>query len=203
MIKVAITGGVASGKSEALNHLKKLGYKTMSSDEIVHHIMETNQDVIKKINALFYKTQEHTNEIHKIDRKAIGNIVFQNKEAMKKLEEICHPYVKEERKKLFSKWELEGEKIAFCETPLLFEKNLMTEFDKSILITCPLEERLERFINRTKSGTQKRFFEIAKYQMLDSQKTKLANYVINNSSKIENMLTEIEEIINGIIDNKQ
>jgi dephospho-CoA kinase len=202
MIKIAITGGVASGKSEAVNHLKKLGYKTMSSDEIVHHIMETNQDVIKKINALFYKTQEEK-DYHKINRKAIGNIVFQNKEAMKKLEEICHPYVKEERNKLFKQWEVEGEKIAFCETPLLFEKNLMPEFNKSILIICPLEERLERFINRTKSGSQKRFFEIAKYQMLDSQKTKLADYIINNSSKIENMLTEIEEITKSIITNAQ
>jgi dephospho-CoA kinase len=141
MIKIAITGGVASGKSEAIDFIKSLSYSAISSDSIVHELLTKDSKVIKQVESIFRGATK--NGI--IDRSALGRIVFTNPDAMSKLETILHPIVKLVREAFFQKVEQKGQKIAFCEIPLLFERNLQKEFDLSILIVSPLETRLQRY----------------------------------------------------------
>ena len=112
MLKIAITGNIASGKSAVENHLQKLGYKVFDTDKIAHQILETSPEVKKTFGTT--------------DRKEIAKIVFSNPEKLKVLETIIHPKVKEEILKIFKL----DEKIVFISVPQLFESGFNNLFDK-------------------------------------------------------------------------
>ena len=175
MIRIGLTGGLCSGKSTALKILQELGCHTISADDINHELMKTNKALIAKLKTEFNCVDDKGI----VNRKLLGKIVFNDKKAKEKLEMLTHPLVKLVRKDFFKNAEANGCEFAVCETPLLFEKDLMQEFDYSIVIVSSLENRIDRFI--AKGSTQERFFEITKNQLLDGKKTKMADFIIKNN----------------------
>ena len=114
MLKIAITGNIASGKSTVEKIIENNGYKVYDTDKIAHKILE-NSDEVKKA----FKT---------VDRKEIAKIVFSSPEKLKLLESIIHPKVKEEILKIFNR----EEKLVFISIPQLFESGFDTLFNKII-----------------------------------------------------------------------
>ena len=195
MIRLAITGGIATGKSTALQILKELGCSVISSDAIVQELMLKDNNLKSKLKTTFNCVDENG----VVDKKILGKIIFNDKIAKSKLEAMTHPLVHIVRKKFFQKCEAKGGQFAVCEIPLLFEKNLVAEFDYSILLIAGLDERIDRYILSGK-GDQKKFFEITKNQMLDSEKKSKADFVIkNNGTKLqlkEKLQSTLQEIKN-------
>ena len=198
MIRIGLTGGVACGKSTALKIFNELGCATISADDITHELMNTNKELIAKIQ----KTFNCVNEFGVVDRKKLGKLIFNEPMAKKKLEEMTHPLVKIVRKSFFQTAETKGNGIAVCETPLLFEKNLVAEFDYSVLIVAGLDVRIDRFIAKGK-GTQEDFFNITKNQLLNDKKIAEADFVIKNNRSREELKSEIEKVIEQIRSKQQ
>ena len=189
MLKVAITGNIASGKSLVEEFLEEKSYKVLDSDTVAHGLLN-NENVKKQIISVFMDYDIFEND--EISRFKLGQIVFAKDDLRKKLESILHPLVKEEIKRFFRS--CESEKIAFVSVPLLFEAKLEILFDKIILIYTDDKIRLERLIKRNNLSTQNAENRL-KSQLCQDDKVSLADYVIYNN-KTPNILYEnIEKIL--------
>lgn len=203
MIKVAITGNIAAGKSSVERALEEKSYKVLDADCVAHDLLN-----IKSVEDEIIKAFEgyDVSENGKISRQKLGLIVFGDKEETKKLrkmlEGILHPKIKDTIVKFFE--QNSDEKIVFVSVPLLFEAKFENLFDKVILVYSDDNIRIERLINRDNLPLGKDVIEYAKArlnsQMSQDKKISLADYVIYNNEDLPALnfaVNEIEEKILG------
>ena len=197
MIKLAITGNIASGKTLIESLLYEQGFITMDTDKIVHNLLSQDKDIIEKVNNLF-DTDVKDRE-GKIDRKKVGDIVFNDKNKLEKLEKIFHPTVKNVVDKFFQ--ENEKEKILAVSVPQLYETGWEVYFDYVLLIIADDKIRLKRLIKRnniTEDAAQKRLAA----QISQEEKIKKADFVIDNSGNIENTRLQLKQILEELLNKK-
>lgn len=143
-IAVAITGGIGAGKSAALDAFRAHGAATISSDEIVHHLLETNDDVRDAISTRLGK--DVLGDDGRPDRTRIARAVFGDPKQLAWLEGLLHPLVSRE----YLTWREqlatldEPPLVAVTEVPLLFEVDSQDRFDKVVVITAPRQLREQR-----------------------------------------------------------
>ena len=143
-LAVAITGGIGAGKSEALQAFRKAGAATVSSDEIVHHLLRSNEDVKEAIVGELGDGVLDENGM--IDRRRVGEIVFGDRAKLDFLERLLHPLVSAE----YLLWRDQlGElpnppQVCVTEVPLLYETGGDKRFDKVVVITAPAKLREQR-----------------------------------------------------------
>jgi dephospho-CoA kinase len=142
-VAVAITGGIGAGKSEALKAFARHGAATVSSDEIVHHLLlrpEVREAVVARMG------HGIVSPAGEIDRGALATVVFNDREALAWLEELLHPLVSAE----YLQWreqlaELpDAPSVSVTEVPLLYETGGDARFDKVVVITAPSKLRRAR-----------------------------------------------------------
>jgi len=143
-LAVAITGGIGAGKSTALESFRQHGAATVSSDEIVHHLLATDPEVKRTLVERF--GEEILGEDGSPDRERIAYKVFRDRPALDFLEKLLHPLVSRE----YMTWrEQLGElpdppRVCVTEVPLLYEVGAETRFDKVVVITAPSKLREAR-----------------------------------------------------------
>ena len=143
-IAVAITGGIGAGKSEALYAFQKAGAATVSSDEIVHHLLRADDDVKAAIVAEL--GEDVLDAEGAVDRKKVAAKVFADRAKLDFLEALLHPRVAAE----YLRWreqlaELPNPpEVCVTEVPLLFETGGEKRFDKVVVITAPAKLREQR-----------------------------------------------------------
>ena len=132
MIKVGLTGNIASGKSGVQNILLLSGYIVFDADESAHFHLVNSKVILDEFG---------TN-----DRNILAKTVFADKTKLKKLEEIIHPLVRQDIQDFFAV--NNSEKAVFASVPLLFEAGFEDLFDKIIFVSAPYNVRLERLIKK-------------------------------------------------------
>jgi dephospho-CoA kinase len=143
-VAVAITGGIGAGKTEALAAFARHGAATISSDDIVHRLLREDEDVRAALLERF--GDEIVDEAGNVDRRAIGELVFGDAEALAWLEALLHPRVAAEYLDWRERLAALPEPPAVCatEVPLLYEVGGEQRFDAVVVITAPVELRRER-----------------------------------------------------------
>lgn len=142
-VAVAITGGIGAGKSTALDAFRAHGAATVSSDEIVHHLLATDDDVR---DALVARLGDAVLTDGRPDRAKIAEVVFGDREKLAWLESLLHPLVSRE----YLTWREQLAKldkpprVCVTEVPLLFEVSAEDRFDKVVVITAPKQLREQR-----------------------------------------------------------
>jgi len=184
MLKYALTGNIAAGKSSVERLLIDKGYAVFDTDKIAHDILENSPE----INEVFKGYDVFTDG--KIDRIKLAKVVFSDSKELKKLENIIHPKVKEEILKIFE----QNYKEVFISVPQLFEAGLESLFDKIIFISAKENIRLERLMKRnnlTKEDAQKRL----NAQLPEAEKIKKSDIIIENNGTIEDLELSLKKII--------
>ncbi|OUT18141.1 dephospho-CoA kinase [Campylobacter concisus] len=187
-----ITGSIASGKSMVVNLLKERGFSVIDADVIAHEQLE-----ICKGEIVCEFGEQILGETGKIDRKKLGAIVFCEPKKLKNLELILHPKIKAEIFFKASQFERLGE-IYFVDIPLFFEKKeRYDEFKNVAVIYAPKELLLSRLMSRNGLNLEDAKARV-ELQMDIEKKRKMAKFVIDNSSDMENLKLELEKFLKQI-----
>jgi dephospho-CoA kinase len=184
MIKIGITGSLASGKTTASKILSNKRGPLFSADEVVRDLYK-NSDFKFKISKKF--KIKNNNQI----KNSLKKLIFKNIKNLKKLEKILHPIVRSKMKKFTSKYK--KRKILFYEIPLLIESKLMKFFNVLIFIKSKKELRLRRF--KIKSGDKKLFNLLNNKQMSDQKKIKFCDYVVVNEKNLKILKKNLSSIV--------
>ena len=178
-VAVAITGGIGAGKSEALQAFARHGAATVSSDEIVHHLLlrpDVRDAVIARMGNGIVNPDSG-----EIDRGALATVVFNDRDALGWLEELLHPLVSVE----YLQWrdqlaELENApQVCVTEVPLLYESGAETRFDKVVVVTAPRKLRQARSIVATEER-EARLID-------DREKVERADYAYTNTGSLDEL----------------
>ena len=188
MLKFAITGNIAAGKSEVEKILKNYGLYVVDTDEIAHEIL----DNCEEIKSAFDKFDIITNG--KVDRKKLADIVFSDSDLLKKLENIVHPLVREKLREIFNR----DSDLVFVSVPQLFEAGFETMFDKIVYIYAGKDVRLKRLMQRNNLSENDALTRI-NAQIPDNEKIKKSDFVIENNSGY----LELKENVESFLRNQQ
>jgi dephospho-CoA kinase len=178
-IAVAITGGIGAGKSEALYAFQKAGAATVSSDEIVHHLLRTDPEVREVLVAEL--GEGIVDDAGGVDRERVAEIVFADREKLDVLESVLHPRVAAE----YLRWREqlavlpEPPRVCVTEVPLLYESGAEERFDKVVVITAPAKLREQRRRVRRDDREQR--------LLPDAEKVKRADYAYVNTGSLEEL----------------
>ncbi len=173
MIKIGITGSLASGKTTVSRILSSKRGPLFSADKVVQELYDNKS--FKYLISKRFKIKNN-NQI----KKSLKKIILRNKNNIKKLEKIIHPIVRKKMKK-FS-LQNKNKKLLFYEIPLLIESKLMKYFDLIIFVKANKKLRLKRF--KKKRGDEKLFNLLNKKQIKDKIKIKFCNYVVVNEKNL-------------------
>ncbi|MBK99080.1 MAG: dephospho-CoA kinase [Flavobacteriaceae bacterium] len=194
MIKVAITGGIGTGKTTISSMFSDKGIPVFNSDEIAKEIMNTDSLLKNEIVTAF---GDKAYDKNKLNKEYLSDVIFNNETLLKKINSIVHPYVAEE----FNSWIQEQDsKYIIYESAIIFENQAEDSFDKIICVTASEEEVISRIMKRNDFSVDKIKSIISK-QLPNDAKVQKSDYVIEsmNISKLSDKVLEIHNDIMGSI----
>ena len=202
MLKVGLTGGIASGKSVVGEMFVALGAHVVQADHIAHSLMEPGVPVFNVVVRHFGR--EILNPDGSVNRGKLAEMAFgprgmdQQSSRIADLNRIVHPAVirsQEEWMDAVSVQDPHG--VAIVEAALLIEAGAAKRFDRLIVVTCKMEQRVERFARRQKVDLETARAEVARRmaaQLPDEEKIKAADHVVDNSGSLEITREQVQQI---------
>jgi dephospho-CoA kinase len=185
-VAVAITGGIGAGKSEALKAFARNGAATVSSDEIVHHLLRRPEVRDAVVTRMGHGVVAPDGEI---DRGALATVVFNDRGALQWLEELLHPLVSVE----YLQWreqlaELpDAPRVSVTEVPLLYETGGDARFDKVVVITAPSKVRKARSVVATDDRESR--------LIPDKEKVERADFAFTNTGSLEELDAFVKSVM--------
>jgi len=170
---VGLTGGIGSGKTTVANLFLELGVPVYVADQHAKRLMHTSPAIRRKLVEEF-GTKSYLNG--KLNRSYLAEIVFNDKEKLAAINSIVHPSVANSFKRWIRK---QNSEYVIQENAILFETNSYKNFDFVILITAPLDDRINRVMRRD-DMTRKEVLTRIKNQLPDAEKLRKADFVIQN-----------------------
>ena len=192
MKKVALTGNIGCGKSTVAGIFRELGAYTVDADELIRSFYRKGHPVYEQVLKEFGEgilTQEGD-----IDRKKLADVVFSDREKLRRLEEITHTALYRKLEELFKR--LPPSAVVVVEASLLIEKGTYRSYDKTVVVYAPYEVCRERALRKGFSGED--FERRWRNQMNIEEKVKYADYIVDNSDGIEKTRRQVEEIYRDI-----
>ena len=191
MIKVAITGGIGTGKTTISSMFAEKGVPVFNSDEIAKEIMNTNSLLKNEIITAF---GDNAYEKNKLNREYLSDVIFNNEALLQKINSIVHPYVAKE----FNSWiEKQESKYIIYESAIIFENQAEDSFDKIICVTSSEGDVISRIMKRNNFSIDK-IKAIIDKQLPNDVKIQKSDYVIENVD-ISSLPARVLEIHNNII----
>jgi len=186
-VTIAVTGPLASGKSTFVEILGDLGAETVSADEVVHDLLAEDEETIDAITRRF---GEGVRGERGIDRKALGREVFGDTEALRDLEQMLHPRVREETERRAAE---SGADVFVAEIPLLFEGGRGDQFDYTVAVTTPNERRRGWAEERGMREEQRRAIEGR--QLSSEEKARHADIVVENDGDLDKLREQAKALV--------
>ncbi len=189
MFTIGLTGGIGSGKSAARDFLKAKGAGVLDADTIGQEMYSPGSAAWQKVIDEFGKAILFSDG--SIDRKKLGELVFADPAALKKLNGILHPLMYLHMKNRLEDMKTRGTQIAVLEAAILIEAGWESLVNEVWLVTAPLEEVGKRLVTRNGLTPQQVKARISS-QMSDTERRRFANAVIENDGTIENLRAKLE-----------
>ena len=195
MFKLGLTGGIATGKTTISNYLKTKRIPVLDADEYARKVVETGTPGLTDIVNTFGKQVLQSDG--SLNRKLLGQIIFNDMTARQKLNDITHPRIQQMMTDELQKLAKGKTPLVILDIPLLLENHNIAGADAIMVVTVPESIQLNRLMQRnnlTKEEAQRRIYA----QMPLSEKEKLADFIVDNSGTIANTLTQVDKVIQNI-----
>ncbi|HCJ13106.1 MAG TPA: dephospho-CoA kinase [Gammaproteobacteria bacterium] len=196
-LKIALTGGIACGKSSVSQIFKKLGVPIIDLDVIARTVVETNTQGLVELVAHF--GNGILNDDQTLNRQALRQQLFKNSENQQVIEEILHPKILE---KMQTDIEKLNTQLVIVEVPLLVEQNLSPLFDRAIVVDCSEENQLKRLLKREKLDEKLAKTMIATQASREQRlalSEKLPTDILENNSEIFEMEQKVQDLAKKLL----
>lgn len=191
MIVLGLTGSIGMGKSTTAMMFAERGVPVADSDRIVHELYRGRATPL--VEAAFPGTTGPDG----IDRERLGKVVLNAPEALRRLEAIVHPLVREEQEMFLEKARGAGADMAVLDIPLLFESSGEDRVDRIVVVTCAPEIQRQRVLARP-GMTPEKFEAILRRQVPDSEKRRRADFIIDTGHGLEAAERAVEQVIDAV-----
>ncbi len=191
MLRLGLTGGIASGKSAVAAMLRDLGFSVLDADSLAHKLIEPGQPAYDEVLKEF--GQAVLARDGRIDRAKLSTIVFNDRAKLDRLNAIVHPRVAEVVFRQFDVWQRNGTRdAAFVEAALLIESGIHKKLDGLVVAWCEPEQQLERLVARGLSEGEARRRIAAQLPVGD--KLRLATEKIDCSGSLEETRRQVQAL---------
>jgi len=190
MLRVGLTGGIACGKTVVRKLLADRGAFTIDADEIAHRLLAAETELARQITEAFGTDIRAADG--SVDRKKLGAIVFSDSSARLKLNELVHPRVIAEERRLLDAAERKGVEVAVVDAALMVEAGTYRDYRRLVVVHCPRRLQLERLMARGLSGDEAA-------GRIDSQlpieeKLRYADYLVDTSGNLKDTERQVGEV---------
>jgi len=201
LLKVGLTGGIASGKSVVGEMFVKLGVRLIRADGIAHDLMQPGQAVYEEVVRGFGR--EILNPDGSINRGRLASVAFGTSGGttpprVQELNAVVHPaVVKRQDEWMEEVGRRDPGAIAMVEAALILEAGVADRFDRLIVVTCRPEQRIQRLASRLNISEEAARAEVARRmaaQIPDDEKIKAADFVIDNSGSVDSTEVEVQQV---------
>ncbi|MBN2075935.1 MAG: dephospho-CoA kinase [Dehalococcoidales bacterium] len=196
---IGLTGGIGSGKSTAAEILAEFGAKVIDADKVAHEVFNPGTEGLEKVVETF--GEEVLNSNGEIDRKKLGEIVFNNPSALANLNEIIHPRAYELTKSRLEKFRRQGTEVVVLEVILLVEAGWDHLVDE-IWVTVAKEDTVVKRLQESRGLTKEEILTRIHAQTPNEERTKYADVIIENDGSYEELKAKLNELWNRIKDKK-
>lgn len=191
MLLVGLTGNIASGKSSVARRFAQLGATVIDADVLARQAVAAGSPAYRAIVDRW--GEEVIAADGSLDRASLRQRVFAESEELDALNEIVHPEVARLRDELIADARSRGDTIVVCDIPLLFERKLVDEFDRIVLVDTPRPMRLERLM-RDRALNETEAMNMIAAQMPAELKRARADYIIDNTGTLEELARRTEAV---------
>ena len=195
MLRIALTGGIATGKSYVLDQFRRRGVPCLDADTLAHGVMAAGTETTQAIAARF--GAEVLDADGAVARAKLGPIVFADRAARRDLEAIVHPAVYRGITAGLRAFELlGGSPLAVVDVPLLYETGHSADFDRVIVAACPLDVQMQRLVKR--GMTEAEASQRLTAQWPTDEKTSRADFVIRTDGRFEETDQQVEQVFQNL-----
>jgi len=194
MLRVGLTGGIACGKSTVAALMREFGCHVLEADKLAHQLMEPGQPAYLEILRDF--GEQILSADQRINRAALGEVVFRDSKRLKRLNEIVHPRVIQEQDRQLAAWERDGVPVAVVEAALLIEAGYHKHVDRLVVVWCRPEQQRERL--QARGLTSEQIAQRIAAQMPLEEKRRLADDEIDCSGTLEATRQQVEELVKKV-----
>lgn len=190
MFVIGLTGSIAMGKSTTARLFAEAGVPVHDSDATVHKLYEN--EAVAPIEAAFPGTTKDG----KVDRAALGRRVLGDAAALKRLEQIVHPLVREASQRFLNEAEAAGAEVVVLDIPLLFETGGERRVDAVVVVSAPAEMQRARVLERGVAAAQ--LDAMLARQIPDVEKRARADFVVDSSQGVEHARDQVNSILTAV-----
>ncbi len=195
---IGLTGGIGSGKSTAAKILAEFGAKVIDADKVAHEVFNPGTEGLQKVVETFGKGV--LDEVGTIDRKKLGEIVFNNPSALATLNEIIHPRAYDLTKSRLEEFRMQGTEVVVLEVILLVEAGWDHLVDE-IWVTVATEDTVVKRLQESRGLTKEEILTRIHAQTPNEERIKYADEIIKNDGSYEELKKKISELWGRIKEN--
>lgn len=196
ILKVGLTGGLASGKSTVAARLEEHGIPVLDADLIVHDLYRAGSEGARVIAEAF--GPEFLAADGAVDRPRLSAHVFHDPPSLARLNALVHPLVRDAQAKWFAALEANGEALGVVEATLLVETGGRQRFDVLVTVSAPADVRLQRAIRRSGETDPNDLVRRMSVQFSDAAREEVADIVIRTEGTKEELLKKVDELAKGL-----
>jgi dephospho-CoA kinase len=196
MLRVGLTGGIASGKSTVAAMLRELDCPVLDADTLGHELLEQGQDAFKEVVREY--GQEVLDTYGNVDRSKLGQIIFADAQKRARLNQILHPRILDVVRRWFAALaQAGGPELAVVEAALIIEAGYNKELDQVIVCWCPAQQQLQRLLERGLTAEQAKLRIAA--QMPMEEKRRLGDETIDCSGSLAETERQVIEVLKRLL----
>jgi dephospho-CoA kinase len=192
VLRVGLTGGIASGKSTVATRLAAHGIPVLDADHVVHDLYRPGAPGALAVAEMFGSALLDASGT--VDRARLAEKVFADPDALARLNARIHPMVRERLSDWFTEREAAGDLLAVVEATLLVESGSYRRYDVLVVVSAPPEVRLERAVRRSGETERKNLMRRIAAQLRDEERERAADFVLTTNGSKEELLAKVDDL---------